>query len=411
MAAAPSPVRSRSPLKGGSVRKKSPWKNLPSLTGGQTTTVPAVVSLVVIAAVFQSQSHFFLSPRNLSNLAVQITIIACIALGEIAVLLLGEIDLSLGSIAGASAAVLAVLLTSAHLAWWLAIFAMLCAGALMGLFQGFWIAWASVPSFVVTLAGLLAYLGVQLQVLGAQGTISIFNPDITDLTSTGLPPNIGWLMCALIGITGAMLAIRRFFTQRQTMLGRREVIHQLGPLAVPFFLAVVTVAVLNPAGGVPTALLVLLGLILAGWWITRWTRPGRHLFAVGGSSEAARRAGIRVRTIRFVAFGASGALAGIGGLMSVAYNGAAGTLTGGGELLLDAIGAAVIGGTSLFGGEGTVWAALFGSLVMGGVANGLDLTNHSAPVKYIVQGAIVLLAVGLDTAIRRRRRAGTTTHG
>lgn len=411
MAATPSPVRSSTQLHGDRARKRSPWGRGLSLGRSQTTAVPAVVSLVVIAAFFQSQSHFFLSSRNLSNLAVQITIIACIALGEIAVLLLGEIDLSLGSIAGASAAVLAVLLTSAHLPWWIAIFAMLGAGALMGLFQGFWIAWAGIPSFVVTLAGLLAYLGVQLQVLGTQGTISIFDPHITDLTSTGLPPNVGWLLCAVIGVFCAILAVRRFSTQPTARPGHRGTIRRLGPVLAPFLLAVLTVVVLNPAGGVPTALLVVLGLLLVGWWITRWTRPGRRLFAVGGSAEAARRAGIRVRTIRFVAFGASGLMAAIGGLLAVAYNGAAGTLTGGGELLLDAIGAAVIGGTSLFGGEGTVWAALFGSLVMGGVANGLDLTNHSAPVKYIVQGAIVLLAVGLDTAMRKHRRAGAVANG
>lgn len=372
----------------------------------QTTAFPAILSLIIIAAFFQSQSPFFLSSRNLSNLAVQITIIASIALGEIAVLLLGEIDLSLGSIAGVSAAVLGVLLTSEHAPWWAAIVTMVAAGALMGLFQGFWIAWVGVPSFVVTLAGLLAYLGVQLQVLGAQGTISIFQPQVVALTSTALPPGIGWLLCGLVGLVSAVVAVTRFPSAGSGPVGRAEVARWLGPILLPFGTTVLAVAVLNRAEGIPTALVVLLGFIILGWWITRWTRPGRHLFAVGGSAEAARRAGIRVRTIRFLAFGVAGVMAAIGGLLSVAYNGAAGTLTGGGELLLDAIGAAVIGGTSLFGGEGTVWAALFGALVMGGVANGLDLTNHSAPVKYIVQGTIVLLAVGLDTVLRSPRRSG-----
>jgi len=387
-------------------RRTGAWAGLRRLRGTQSIALPAVVSLFVIAAVFQSQSPYFLSPRNLTNLAIQITIIASIALAEIPILLLGEIDLSLGSISGATAAVLAVLLTSAGLPWWVAVLGMFACGTTMGLLQGLWIAGVGVPSFVVTLAGLLTFLGVQLQILGSQGTISISEPHITDLTATALPPTAGWIACGALAVAVLVVGLRR----GDAASGRAKV-RSLAQGALLVALAALVVGVLNPTGGVPTAFLVVIGFVILGWWITRRTRPGRHLFAVGGNAEAARRAGIRVRLVRLTAFGVAGMLAALGGLLAVSYNGSAGTLTGGGELLLDAIGAAVIGGTSLFGGEGSVWSALLGALVIGGVANGLDLTNHSAPVKYIVQGLIVLFAVGLDSVLRRRRAMGMGSGG
>jgi D-xylose transport system permease protein len=171
-------------------------------------------------------------------------------------------------------------------------------------------------------------------------------------------------------------------------------------------LIVVAVAVFNASRGVPTPFLILIALLVVAWWVTMNTSPGRHLFAVGGNAEAARRAGVQVKRIRMAAFAVSGTLGAAGGLIAASYNGSAGTLTGGGTLLLEAIGAAVIGGTSLFGGRGSVWAALVGALIMSGVENGLDLMNSDQPVKYMVQGVIVLLAVSLDTILRRRQSRG-----
>jgi len=372
----------------------------------RATAMPAVVSLVVIAVFFQSQSHYFLSATNLSNLAVQVTIVGSLALGEVVILLLAEIDLSVGSVSGVCAAILGVLIANDGLPWYAAIGVMLACGALIGMFQGFWVSWLGIPSFVVTLAGLLTFLGLQWQILGAQGTLSIFDSHIAALTGTTLPKGIGWLLAGVVTAGALIVVAARLRASRG-----KGVVRALGFPALVAALALGTVGVLNRAQGVPTAFLILVGCVLIGWWITERTRPGRHLFATGGNAEAARRAGIRVKRIRFVAFAVSGLLAGLSGLLSVSFNGSAGTLTGGGTLPLTAIGAAVIGGTSLFGGEGTVWAALFGALILAGVDNGLDLTDHSAPVKYIVEGIIVLLAVTVDTMLRRRGRAGRQLGG
>jgi D-xylose transport system permease protein len=368
------------------------------------TAVPAIASLVIITIFFQSQSPYFLTPVNLSNLAVQITLVATIALGEVAVLLLGEIDLSLGSIAGATAAILGVLMSAGHLPWFVAVPMMFAFGAGLGAFQGIWIARLGIPSFVVTLAGLMAFLGLQLFILGPDGTMSVFDPTISALTDTTLPGGAGWILAG-----GAAVVLLGVGTTR-AMRGRPSLV-TLGVPIVASLAILGIVAVFNAYRGIPTPFLVVILMLIVGWWITEHTQPGRHLFAVGGNAEAARRAGVAVRRIRFAAFTVSGTLAAVGGLFAVSYNGSAGTLTGGGTLLLEAIGAAVIGGTSLFGGRGTVWAALFGAMIMGGVANGLDLMSADQPIKYMVQGAIVLLAVSLDTILRRRQSRGRQPGG
>jgi D-xylose transport system permease protein len=371
------------------------------MSGG--TAMPAIFSMVAIAVFFNFQSRFFLSPDNLSNLAVQATLVATIALGEVVVLLLAEIDLSLGSISGATAAILGVLMANAGMPWYIAVPIMLACGAALGAFQGMWIAYIGIPSFVVTLAGMLGFLGMQLYILGPQGTLSIFDPTIGSLTGTTLPPTMGWAVAIVI-----LLAV--FAASVRSVLRGRG-IRSVAVLIVVSLLVLGGVAVFNASRGVPTPFLLLIVLLCIGWWITERTRPGRHLFAVGGSPEAARRAGIPVRRIRLAAFTISGLLAATGGLLAASYNASAGTLTGGGTILLEAIGAAVIGGTSLFGGRGTVWSALIGALIMGGVANGLDLSNADQPVKYMVQGAIVLFAVSLDTILRRRQSRGRQMAG
>ena len=365
----------------------------------QGTAMPAIASLVIIAVFFQSQSQYFLSPGNLSNLAVQATLVAIIALGEIFVLLLGDIDLSLGSMAGASAALLGVMITNGHMPWLLAIFIMLAFGALLGSFQGWWIAWLGIPAFVVTLAGNMGFLGLQLYILGPNGTLGIFDPNIAALSGTELPVSVGWILAAIVGVAVVASTLVRYARGGVAVRARSRPV-------VGGVLIVVAVAVFNASRGVPTPFLILIALLVVAWWVTMNTSPGRHLFAGGGNAEAARRAGVQVKRIRMAAFAVSGTLGAAGGLIAASYNGSAGTLTGGGTLLLEAIGAAVIGGTSLFGGRGSVWAALVGALIMSGVENGLDLMNSDQPVKYMVQGVIVLLAVSLDTILRRRQSRG-----
>ena len=365
----------------------------------QGTAMPAIASLVIIAVFFQSQSQYFLSPGNLSNLAVQATLVAIIALGEIFVLLLGDIDLSLGSMAGASAALLGVLITNGHMPWLLAIFIMLAFGAVLGSFQGWWIAWLGIPAFVVTLAGNMGFLGLQLYILGPNGTLGIFDPNIAALSGTELPVSLGWILAAIVAVAVVATTLVRY-------AHGGVAVRSLSRPVVVGVLIVAAVAVFNASRGVPTPFLILIALLVVAWWVTMNTSPGRHLFAVGGNAEAARRAGVQVKRIRMAAFAVSGTLGATGGLIAASYNGSAGTLTGGGTLLLEAIGAAVIGGTSLFGGRGSVWAALVGALIMSGVENGLDLMNSDQPVKYMVQGIIVLLAVSLDTILRRRQSRG-----
>lgn len=374
----------------------------------QGTAMPAVISLVVIAVFFEIESHYFLTGSNLSNLVVQTTTLVPVALGEVGVLLLAEIDLSLGSIVGATSAILGVMVSEVGVPWWLGMIIALACGAAMGAFQGAWIAFIRIPSFVVTIGGWLGFLGLQLFILGPQGTLSIFNPQVAALTGSYIPGGAGWV----VGGALAVAVVARALLRLRAAGGRRR----LGSLTLPALAAALmvgVVAVLNSYKGVPTAFVVVMGLLFAGWWILQHTRPGRNVFAIGGNPEPARRAGIGVRRIRFTAFVIAGTLGAVGGLMAASYNSSAGTLTGGGTLLLEAIGAAVIGGTSLFGGQGTVWAALSGALIMSAISNGLDLMNASSPVKYMVQGAVVLLAVTVDTLLRRRagrsRRLGGIT--
>lgn len=369
---------------------------------GELGALPVVLGLALIWTYFELQDTHFLTARNLSNLVLQISVSGTIAIGVVLVLLLGEIDLSVGSVAGATAAVLGVLVVDDSWPWWAGILAMVAVGALIGAFQGAWFAILRVPSFVVTLAGLLIWLGVQLHVLGDAGTLNVFDAHITAIASTFLPEAWGWAF-ALVAVIG--------FAGRRLLVDTRRRRAGMSTQSLPvLFVQTVTiaalllgaVAVLNGAYGVPTAGVLLFALVAFFDWLARRTTFGRHIYAVGGYAEAARRAGISVARTRICVFALAGTLAAIGGLISTARLQAASTQTGGGTLLLESIAAAVIGGTSLFGGRGSVWAALLGALVIGSVSNGLDLVGQPADVKYMVEGAILLLAVTIDAYSRRR---------
>jgi D-xylose transport system permease protein len=278
-------------------------------------------------------------------------------------------------------------------------------GILIGAFQGAWFAFIGVPSFVVTLAGFLAWQGVQLRVLGSTGTVNVFEPHIGRIAQSFLPEAWGWV----VGLGAACVSV---LTSWSTWIGRRR----NGLLAVPVFvvlsrtalvvvIAVAAVEILGRFSGVPTAGVVLLALVVLFSFLTVRTRFGRYVFAVGGNAEAARRAGIPVSRIRISVFTISGLMASIGGIIFVSRLTAASTQTGTGTFLLEAIAAAVIGGTSLFGGRGSVWSALLGALVIGSVSNGLDLMAQPPEIKYMVEGAILLAAVTLDAVARRSRAA------
>jgi D-xylose transport system permease protein len=383
------------------------------LRRGELGALPVVLAIVLIWIFFRIEAGpAFLSARNLTNLVLQIAVVGTIAVGIVLVLLLGEIDLSVGSVAGLTSAVLGVLMVHQGWPWWSAILAVLLVGAAIGAFQGAWFSIIGIPSFVVTLAGLLGWFGVQMRVLGQEGTINVFDERIAWFTTTFLPENLAWALAIAVSVLYALSRLLEQAQRRRAQLPAQPVavvaVRTLGLAALALGTVYVLnygVPVLGPAeeqvGDVPTAGLILLGIVIFFAWVTTGTRFGRHIYAVGGNAEAARRAGINVTRIRIAVFTLCGTLTAVGGLLAVSRLGAASTQTGGGTLLLEVIAAAVIGGTSLFGGRGTVWAALLGAIVLGSVSNGLDLMGQPADVKFIVQGSILLLAVTVDALSRR----------
>lgn len=376
-----------------------------SIQGGEIGLLPVIVGLVVIWTFFALQEPAFLSSRNLSNLVLQTGVLGTIALGTCLVLLLGEIDLSVGSVAGVASAVLAVLVVNEGLPWWLGILAMLAVAALIGAFHGAWVALFSVPSFVVTLAGLLAWQGAQLRVLGSTGTVNVLEPNISAISTSFLPDLLGWAVLALGLAAYAAVRFSGLVKRRRAGVSTSSSLVVAARVALVAVVLVAIVAVLNSASGVPTIGLILLALVTVFSLITTRTRFGQYIYAVGGNAEAARRAGINVARVRITVFALASMLAAVGALLQVSRGAAATTQTGGGTLLLEAVAAAVIGGTSLFGGRGSVWAALMGAFVIGSVSNGLDLLGQPADIKLMVEGAILLVAVTIDAFARRGRAA------
>jgi D-xylose transport system permease protein len=391
------------------------------LRAGELGSLPVIVALAVIWTFFQAKQDVFLSATNLSNLSVQIGVTGTIAIGIVLVLLLGEIDLSVGAVALLCSALIGWSTFNHSWAWYWAIAFALAAGAAIGALQGGWFAIIGVPSFVVTLAGLLGWQGVQLKVLGVNGTINVFEPHLTAVADTHLPRTWGWA----VGIVAAGLyALSRFWAsarRRRAGLPAAPIVVVVVRTVVVAAISLLAVAILNgtlnsfwffgnnplaPGNrGVPTTALILLGLTIFFAWLTTRTKFGRYVYAVGGNAEAARRAGVNVAAIRIVVFSLAGFLAGIGGLIQTARLNAASQAIQPGQVTLEVIAAAVIGGTSLFGGRGTVWAALLGALVIGSVGNGLDLIGQSPAVKLIVEGGILLLAITVDAIARRGRAA------
>jgi D-xylose transport system permease protein len=284
-----------------------------------------------------------------------------------------------------------------------ALLAGLGTGVAIGLFQGLVITRLHVPAFVVTLAGFIGWQGVLLQVLGTTGTINLQPNVITQLTTTFFSHAVGWVF-AVVAIAVYLTAQLLEFTRRRAAGLRPR------PLQIIVFRTVVTavpllvlVAVVNRDRGLPLAAVILVGFVLLFDIVTTRTTYGRHIFAVGGNAEAARRAGISVRNVQLSVFVLASTMAAAGGILGASRLIAVNQSSGGGDLLLNAIAAAVIGGTSLFGGRGTVWAALLGSLVIGSISNGMDLLAYSSPIKFIVTGAVLLVAAAIDATARRGR--------
>lgn len=372
---------------------------------GDLAELRVVLVLAVIWLIFYVQEDRFLSSVNLTNLVLQATAVGLVAVGVVLVLLLGEIDLSVGAVSGLCASIVAVLAEQKGWSPYLAIAAGVLAGTAIGLFQGSVFTRFGIPSFVVTLAGLLAWPGAQLEVLGETGTVNITDSKIIGLTSTFYSDTVGWIF-ALLAI-GAFAAISLLGRQKRV----RDGLHAppIGSLVIRIVLVAVavlgTIWVLNDDRGLPLAVLILLGFVLLFFYITTRTTFGRHIFAVGGNAEAARRAGIKVQRVRVAVFMIASTMAAVGGIMAASRLLAVNQSSGAGDFLLLAIAAPVIAGTSLFGGRGSVWHALLGALVIQSISNGMDLLGLGTPVKFMVTGGVLLAAVVVDAIARRQRQA------
>jgi D-xylose transport system permease protein len=375
------------------------------LTQGDIGSVPVIVALVLIWVVFQILNPNFLTPRNLTNLILQTAAIGTIAVGIVLVLLLGEIDLSVGAVSGLCAAIMAVLNVKRGVPAGLAVGVAVAAGASIGALQGAWFTRFRIPSFVVTLAGLLAWQGALLLVLGPTGTVNVFDPTIDGLAGTFLPGAVGWALggAVILVYLGSGLLTRQRRRAAGLDLGSAQFF--TARIVVAAALVLIAVGVLNADRGVPLALLILLGFAVAFDYVVRRTRFGRYILAVGGNAEAARRAGISVNGIRVAVFAIAGAMAASGGIVAASRLLAVNQSSGASDTLLDVIAAAVIGGTSLFGGRGTVWAAVTGALVIQSIANGMDLLALSSSIKFLVTGGVLLAAVTIDGIARQGRQS------
>jgi len=361
------------------------------------------LALAAIWVTMTALNPRFMSAVNLTNLTLQIVAVGAIAVAVVLVLLIGEIDLSVGAVSGFGAAVVAVLSVKAGWPAAPAILSGLATGACVGLLHALMVTRVGVPSFVVTLAGLLTWQGALLLVLGDTGTVNINDTGLVGIAGTFLAPELGWALAA--AFTGAAVAVVGLRARRSAVGhvgGRRDASPwNSWPWLVGSAGAIVAVAVFNADRGVPLAVVLFLVLLAGGDLVMRRTRLGRHAVATGSDASAARRAGISVDRIRMVVFSLASVLAVTGGILAASRLLAVNQSSGGTDVMLTAVAAAVIGGTSLFGGRGSVWSALLGSLVVGSLANGLDLLGASPAIRLIVTGSVLAIAVGLDTWARR----------
>ncbi len=379
------------------------------LRSGDLGSLPVIVGLIVIVVVFTSLNPNFTNAFNLVSLAQQVAATGIMAMGVVLVLLLGEIDLSVGSVSGVAAAVLAVSNVSNGLSAPVSVALAVGGGVAIGLIHGLIFTKVGVPSFVVTLAGLLAWLGVQLWILGSTGTVNLPpNGSLVDLGQFSFLT--GWQPYALgIGLTALYLVGQLVKASRRKAAGL-SVQPMWVTATVTVVLLAITVAVsakLNIDRGLPWIFVFALILILVMDWILRRTRYGRSIFAIGGNIEAARRAGIRVDLVRISVFVLASTFAATGGVVAATYLGSASQQSGSGDTLINAIAAAVIGGTSLFGGRSRMYSALLGALVIGSISNGLNLLNLESAYRYMITGSVLLLAVIIDAVSQRgRKQAG-----
>lgn len=379
-----------------------------ALKGGDVGSLPVIVGIVAITIFFTLKTDIFFSAVNFSNLIGQMAGVTVIAVGIVFVLLIGEIDLSVGYVSGIASVAVAEfqVVGSGHdYPGLVAIGLAILIGAAIGGVQGSIIAFLGPPSFVVTLAGLLICQGLIIQILGTEGVIGIDDHQILDVSNYVLTKNTGWIVAIVFTALLAFASFGTFISRLRAGLPTGNIIVTIARVAFFGGLAFAAVAVCNHSRGVPLVGLIVVFVVVLFAYIAQRTTFGRHVYAVGGNAEAARRAGINVKLIRILCFFISGSMAGLGGVILASRLNSVDLTFGGGTLLLDTISAAVIGGVSLFGGRGRVSGALFGGLIIGMISNGTDLVGSADWVKYVTTGSILLAAVTLDTVARRRQTA------
>ena len=373
--------------------------------GRDLVSVRVIVAIAVIWIIFQTLNGRFLSAVNLTNLVLQVTATGLISVGVVFVLLLGEIDLSVGAVSGATSALMAVLNVQHGWNPYVALAAAVAMGIAIGLIQGTLFSWFGVPSFVITLAGLLAWQGLQLYILGDTGTINVTDGKIVGLANHFYSDAAGWVMAAVAVAAYAGVTLWSLRSRRAAGLTDTDATGPIARIVIVAAAVIASVAVLNSSRGVPLAVLILVAFVVGMQYVATRTLFGRHVFAVGGNAEAARRAGIHATRIRIIVFAISSAMAAIGGILAASRLLAVDNSSGGSDLLLFAIAGPVIAGTSLFGGRGSVWSALLGAIVIGSISNGMDLLALQSSVKFMVTGGVLVAVVVVDAVARRQRQA------
>ena len=373
---------------------------------GDIGSLPAVLGLIVLCLVFGSMSSVFLTPGNFANLITQAAAVIVIAMGLVFVLLLGEIDLSAGYTAGVTGAVLVILITNEGQPWYVAI-----VGALLGFILGSLVARLGIPSFVVTLAAFLAFQGILLLLAGEGGTIRVEDPTILAVENSNMSPTVSWIFFIVVAVAYVLSGLSAMNSRRKA--GLKTELKKLWIIKTAGLLLITGLAVFalnlersnNPdlvsLKGIPYVVPVILLLLVIGTFVLGRTAFGRHIYAVGGNAEAARRAGINVKRIRIAAFMICSSLAAIAGMIFASRQNSVSPTTGGSSTLLYAVGAAVIGGTSLFGGKGKMRDAILGGLVVAVIDNGMGLLGYAAGIKFIVTGLVLLISAGVDAISRR----------
>ncbi|MFJ6560064.1 sugar ABC transporter permease [Streptomyces sp. NPDC091412] len=377
------------------------------MRAGDLGAIPVVIGLIAICAIFQSLDSAFLGAENLNNIFVAMVATGMMSVGIIFVLLLGEIDLSVGSVSGVSSAIMAVMSVTHGVNEWLAVVSALAAGAVIGALHGFFFARIGAPAFAVTLAGLLFWNGFMLQILGSNGTINIDGDGVVGkLTTYYFSDVAAAYLLAVVAVAGyflsAFLGNRRREAAGIPSRPLSDIVLRTVLLAVAAF---AVAFMFNQYKGLPLAVLLFAIVLVGSDFVLRRTAYGRKVFALGGSVEASRRAGINVTAVRVSVFAVAGLFASVGGLFWASKIAAANQSAGSGDLLMNVIAAAVIGGTSLFGGRGRTWNALLGVLVITSIQYGLALQGIATPIQYMITGGVLLATVVIDSITRKTQKS------